>query len=89
MTVHELLGMEAPDVTQLLRARDEVIRELTVRERCFPKWVEEGRLSPSDASDRLDRLTWAATELAHAVEPLLHTNRVTSTGDKTSTPGSV
>ena len=89
MTVSELLERQAPDVGQLMRARDELVRELTVRERCFPKWVDEGRLSPTDASDRLDRLTWAAVVLAHAVEPLLHRSHVTSTGDMTAREGSV
>ncbi len=89
MTVSELLEQKEPDVGQLMRARDELIRELTVRERCFPKWVDEGRLSPTDASDRLDRLTWAAIVLAHRVDPLRHANRVTSSGDMTDAPGSV
>ncbi len=87
MTVSELLEQKEPDVGQLLRARDELIRELTVRERCFPKWVDEGRLSPTDASDRLDRLTWAAIVLAHRVDPLRH--RVPNSGDMTDAPGSV
>lgn len=43
----------------LLEARDEVERELNVRCRCFPRWVGEGRVSSSDATDRLDRLATA------------------------------
>lgn len=39
-----------------VQAYDELIRELQVRERCFPKWVREQRISPSDARDRLERI---------------------------------
>lgn len=37
-------------------AVDEVERELNVRLRVFARWVEDGRLSQSDAKDRLQRL---------------------------------
>jgi hypothetical protein len=37
-------------------ALDEVARECQVRGRCFPRWVGEGRMSRSDAKDRLQRL---------------------------------
>jgi hypothetical protein len=43
-------------------ATDELERELNVRVRCFPKWIDEGRLSESDARDRLQRL-WRALDL--------------------------
>jgi hypothetical protein len=36
-------------------ALSELERELQVRERCFPRWVAEGRVSRIDARDRLDR----------------------------------
>jgi len=36
-------------------ALSELERELQVRERCFPRWVSEGRISRIDARDRLDR----------------------------------
>ena len=36
-------------------AYDEAMRELQVRERCFPGWVRDGRISGSDARDRLNR----------------------------------
>lgn len=36
-------------------AYDEALRELQVRKRCFPKWVQEGKLARSDARDRLAR----------------------------------
>lgn len=40
-------------------AVDEVNRELNVRCRCFPRWITEGRVSRTDAQDRLDRLASA------------------------------
>jgi hypothetical protein len=41
------------------QARDELAREYAVRQRCFPRWVTEGRLSATDAQDRIDRLATA------------------------------
>lgn len=40
-------------------ARDELQRELSVRERCYPNWVREGRLCRTDADDRYARLATA------------------------------
>ena len=39
----------------LTEAIDEIFRELQVRKRCFPKWVDEGRISRTDAQDRIAR----------------------------------
>ena len=39
----------------LTEAIDEVFRELQVRKRCFPKWVDEGKISRTDAEDRIAR----------------------------------
>lgn len=39
----------------LQEALDEAQREYNVRERCFPKWLKEGRITASDAKDRLER----------------------------------
>ena len=39
----------------LTEAIDELFRELQVRKRCFPKWVDEGRISRTDAQDRIAR----------------------------------
>lgn len=49
-------------------ALDEVAREIQVRERCFPRWITEGRVSNSDAKDRLQRLIKAANILASAID---------------------
>lgn len=43
------------DEERLMTARDEAARELGVRERCFPRWVKEGRITATDARDRLER----------------------------------
>ena len=44
-----------PPSRSLTEAIDEVFRELKVRKRCFPKWVDEGRISRTDAQDRIAR----------------------------------
>jgi len=46
---------QAPNQRTLREAYDELEREFNVRERCFPKWITEGRISRSDAKDRLER----------------------------------
>ena len=48
-------------------ALDELQRELNVRKRCFPRWIGDGRLSATDAQDRLDRLATAVTLLQGVV----------------------
>jgi hypothetical protein len=50
-------------VRSLTEAIDEVDRELAVRRRIFPKWVEDGKLSQTEAIDRLERLTASSTYL--------------------------
>jgi hypothetical protein len=47
----------------LSEAIDEVQRELNVRMRCFPRWIEDGRVSGTDAQDRIDRLQTALEHL--------------------------
>jgi hypothetical protein len=37
-------------------AQDELVREWQVRKRCFDRWVAEGRLSVTEARERMDRL---------------------------------
>lgn len=48
----------------LAEAVDELNRECNVRIRCFPKWVTEGRISGTEARDRLSRLLKAGALLA-------------------------
>lgn len=40
-------------------ALSEVERELNVRSRCFPNWINQGKVNRVDAQDRLDRLASA------------------------------
>lgn len=47
----------------LKASADEVKRELEVRQRCYPRWVKEGKLSETDADDRLMRLAQAEKTL--------------------------
>jgi hypothetical protein len=47
--------MKLETIRPMHEAMDEVERELNVRKRCFPKWIEDGRLSRTDARDRLAR----------------------------------
>jgi hypothetical protein len=44
------------DMETLEAAIGEVNRERQVRERCYPRWVAEGKLSKIDAKDRLARI---------------------------------
>ena len=46
-------------------AYDEAMRELGMRERMFPRWVQEGKISRTDARTRLDaqaRLCFLASQ---------------------------
>jgi len=40
-------------------ALGEIQRERQIRERCYPRWVEEGKVSRIDAKDRLSRIIQA------------------------------
>lgn len=55
--------MEPKTMRGLQEAVDEVERELNVRRRCFGRWVEEGKVSRTDAQDRIDRLATALEAL--------------------------
>lgn len=76
--------MESKSVRPGQEALDEVKRELSVRQRCFPRWVRDGRVSATDAQDRIDRLATAYDLLEGLVNGLLNAG-VTSTGDKPET----
>lgn len=52
----------------LEEAWSECVRELGVRSRCFDNWVNAGKLSWSDARDRMARLGVAALVLKHLLE---------------------
>ena len=50
----------------LEEALSEVQREVQVRERCYPRWVKEGKLTRIDAADRLERLRAACEYLGRS-----------------------
>lgn len=52
-----------PKLRTLREALDECHREFNVRVRCFPQWIDAGKLSHTDAVDRQDRLFTAISEL--------------------------
>jgi hypothetical protein len=63
-----------------MRSREEAISELlrekNVRARCYDRWVTEGRLTATDAKDRLDRINAAIhfLELPGAIVEAAPTN---------------
>ena len=50
-------------------ALDECRREYRVRQRCFQRWMNDGRLATSDARDRIDRLATACRLLEQMLPP--------------------
>jgi len=42
----------------------ELQRELEVRERLYPRWIEEGRISPGLAHERIHALWWGIAILS-------------------------
>ena len=52
---NQAVSQANPPSRSLTEAIDEIFRELQVRKRCFPKWVDEGRISRTDAQDRIAR----------------------------------
>jgi len=78
--------MTSDDATLVLEpALDELERELNVRMRCFDKWISEGRMSGTDARDRVSRLMGAILIIKRcaAYDPSAFTmpSQVTSSGD--------
>ena len=61
--------MEAKTIRPKQEAMDELNREFNIRRRCFPRWVKDGRVSATDAQDRIDRL-------ATAIQMLVSTDEV-------------
>lgn len=66
-------------------AADEVLRELGVRDRCYPKWMDTGKLSKTEAKDRMNRMS-TALYICNALITALENQPgglVARTGDKT------
>ena len=73
--------MEPKRPRELTEAADECERELNVRRRCFPRWVKDGRVSATDAQDRVDRLASAVEILRNLIAaPEEIRNTVNTTG---------
>jgi hypothetical protein len=65
--------MKTGNGTTIEEAISEVDREVRLRQRCYDRWVSEGRLSAVDARDRLVRLEAAhefLTALANQTVPV-------------------
>lgn len=68
------------DATMLTaqEAYDEAMRELQVRERCYAKWVKEGKISRTEARQRFNAQATICSLLSELPDV------VTSSGDTTS-----
>lgn len=64
----------------LEEAISEVDREIKVRQRCYDRWIAEGKLTAVDARDRIERLQSALGYLNTQYD----VQSVPSTGDKTA-----
>ncbi len=51
----------------LEEAHSEVSRELSVRRRCYARWIQDGKLSAVEASDRMERLEAALSVIDRAI----------------------
>ena len=60
--------MEPRTARPIQEQLDELNRELNVRQRCFDRWVKEGRMTATDAQDRLDRLASAVETVNNVME---------------------
>lgn len=55
--------MSEQQIRPIGEALDEVDREIKVRQRCYARWVSEGKITRTDATDRLERLQAALAYL--------------------------
>lgn len=58
-------GWESVTVEQ---AFNEACREVQVRERCYSKWIADGKITETDARDRMQRLCKACQLLGALVD---------------------
>jgi hypothetical protein len=71
MNAHQTLTLEQAIAKLALLTQDdieaplgELQRELQVREHCYPRWVQEGKMSRIDAKDRMARQIMAVELLS-------------------------
>ena len=94
--------MDLKTERSIREALSEVHRELCVRERCFDRWVTDGKMTDIDAQDRYDRMASAKHYLesfALVLKQHFHQDgttvdtsipiSVTSSGDMTQSAGAV
>lgn len=65
---------------------DELEREFNLRARCYIRWVAEGRMSNTDAQDRLDRQFSAIAHLNQCQEMLQKAQNTVSTTPNSTVP---
>lgn len=59
-TICDLFGRDDKEMREALdQAGSELDREMGVRERCFPNWIDQGKISRIDARDRFQRMQTA------------------------------
>jgi hypothetical protein len=63
-----IVQAEGDSGRSLDEALSEVSREMNVRIRCFPRWIEEKKMDKVEAQDRLDRLQLAQNLLQILVD---------------------
>lgn len=59
--------MNATNTRTAREAHSEVMRELGVRRRCYGRWIQDGKLTEVDATDRMERLERAADIIERAI----------------------
>jgi hypothetical protein len=63
-------------------ALSELLRESQVRERCYDRWIADGKMTSVDAQDRFDRLNRAIEHLTtYRSQTEAAARTVTSSGD--------
>lgn len=67
-----MLRLQRGSVSDIQEALDETNRELGIRMRCFPKWVDIGKLTRTEARDRLNRLDSAARILTAVKDAMVN-----------------
>ena len=78
-------------LVDVVAALDEIEREINVRSRCFLRWIEDGRLSRTDAKDRLQRLIKAGQLCQMGIDSMKKPAIDTTAGRQcdAQTPGNV
>jgi hypothetical protein len=65
-----ILELQQADPELIEEAVSEIEREMHVRERCYDRWVNEGKMSRIDAKDRMNRQIMAYKLLAMLLDSI-------------------